>query len=319
MEKLNCLYCDQPIEVVHNDKDKKKNNKKPQLLFTCPHCKLSFTRWDIERSQKRQDELDNSLAQASQNEDDCLSDAWRLMQQNEWEAASERLFNYTKSLKHPLGFALYRSITQLGITAKCDDDQLDQRHSALDSMLNNLSVLDDYLPSDNKERFHILTRLSDALLLADKIPIYFLSQKTADDSYIPPIDETCKKRAQLCQKLADYLENIKDRELGTDYLQMAYTLWCDSWEQAKEPKNAVYLTRFDSSMRLSINERRQIKDKIKELEGILSIRIPNFEPKRLSPFPPIVRTWQAILITAGALCAFFLFVWLLSLHNNGAN
>ncbi len=231
------------------------------------------------------------------------------MQKNEWEAASDRLFDYTQSLKHPLRFALYRDISQFGIFAMCEDEQLDERHSALDSMLNNLSVLDDYLPSDNKERFHTITHISDALLLADSIPIYFLSEKKADEYYSPPLDLTCKRRAQLCQKLADYLENIKDKELGTEYLKITYTLWCDSWEQAKEPKGVYYLTRYDRSVRLSIKERHQIEDKIKELESILSIRIPSFEPKELSPWPPMIYAWQAIIIFVGLICAASLILW----------
>ncbi len=89
MENVNCIYCCQPIDVSPKDP------KHPQILFTCPHCRISFTQWDAERCGKRRDELKHFLAQASPSEEDCLSEAWQLMQQKEWDAALDRLFDHT--------------------------------------------------------------------------------------------------------------------------------------------------------------------------------------------------------------------------------
>ena len=310
MENVNCIYCYQPINDIQEDP------KHPKRTFTCRKCSLSFTKWDIERSQKRRDDLKHFRAQASPSEEECLSEAWQLMQQKEWDAALDRLFDHTRSLKHPLEFAFCRGVSQFGPVATCKDEQLGQRHSALNSLLNNLSVLDDYMPSDNKERFKTLTRISDALLLAAGLPIHCLSQQAASNTYTPPLDKTCQKRFQLLSGLADYIESITDEEFGAEYLQMVYTLWCTAWEQAKEPKNVVYLTRFDRAMRLSIKERHQIEDKIKELEIILSQRVPGFEPKQLSPWPPIIWEWQAAVILTGAICAFGLFLWYFRVPGN---
>ena len=305
-----CIYCDNLLDSEDNEKKDKKNTKE---LYKCPHCGISFTKLDAERFYKRQDELIHSPVKAS--EKDSLSAAWKLMQNSEWEQALDRLFEHTCPFKHTLEFVFYRGVCQLGpILMSSDINTIDRRYGVLNSLIDNLSILDSLLPSDAKERYTVLRRISDALLLASSQPLVFFSQIAGDDGDKRYLDKTCKMRSQLYGIYADYLETCANKtfkpeeDLSTDYLLMAYEIMCASWEQAKEPKAAVYLTNLDKSMRLSIRERREIENRIHELEDVLSKNVPNFKPKELSPWPPIVPPWKVFLIVVIVLGVFIGFL-----------
>ncbi len=285
-----CIYCGEPISeagAVYAS---------AAGMYKCENCCLAFTQLDLESFAKRQAELEDSPHSAYSGEDDSLSAAWRLMQEQQWDQALDRLYEHAYSPKHTLEFAFYRGAAQLAPLLTCGKKQLNSRYHILDCLIANLANINSYLPSKNKNdtrRRDTLTKIGEALLLIGRQPIEYHTSICSDD-YI--LDSTCRKRALLLSRYAEYLENCAEGEFSLEYLKMAYQLWCAAWEQAKERKDAVYLTRRDKTMRISIKTRRQIEGKVKELERILTDRLPGFAAQQLSPWPPIIPEWPIALV-----------------------
>ena len=96
----------------------------------------------------------------------------------------------------------------------------------LEALKNNLQQLDKYLPpNDEEQRFKVLKRLSQLLLLLHNVAIYAgdLPVNKQEDY----VKSAVKESLAAIGVFADYLESLQDTLRGLDYLKMADALWSD--------------------------------------------------------------------------------------------
>lgn len=310
MQKPTCLYCRKP--ELERTFDRYPDTKR-YCHYKCRCCGIICTREDLElnakyRSAPNPDSEADSAGRKAE-EEKALNDALLLMQNREWEKATEVLYRQSSPLNHPPEFLVLRNICQASALLLCDKADLPTRYRKLDILLNNIQNLAYYLPGNDLEaESAAFQRIFAALMLFGSLPI----RRHAHYVLFEPIYYTNQKRSAVLSSFADFLEleTIGRIKYCADYQKMAVQLFHKCLELAEEKNSGLFPWHFEYHLNLPHSERRQINQRIRQLNTELRQRDPDFIPTNPLPVPKTIPQGVCKAIQAAAvfgLCYMVLF------------
>ena len=286
MPKQHCLYCGQEAlisreedtspasfrEMLYTDVSDLLQKNTPVQLYACSACGLVFTPQELEndlRQQDRQEQLQGETGCADADaEREVLEKARELMRNTSWDRALTVMEQRTFPYQSPAEFLVYRSICRLAplLQSLENGSASGLRYDLLDRFIDNIQKITYYLPADDDEqRYALLTRLFQALLLFGNLPIEYFTPKSMFSSD----DLSHYKRTAVLGQFADLLETFQDAPHGTEYLKMGVQLWHSCVKHAFSGYDIL-------TIHMPQEVHQQIETKIKQLNALIKQRDPDY-------------------------------------------